>query len=305
MNKVDEYIDNLRNNLSDDETTMIMQVYVDLGLRLRYDEDFFFGGTLMKKKLYFANPNLDFINNSFLSGKITCKSSSHILKYVLNKLGVDVEVVIDNHTFKKYRHIYNVIHEKNGRVYKLDLQDDIANIKYKARTLGFGLSSDEKSYVVPLSEQKCIHKKIGYIDNCYYDDYIYFIKSNLDMFNDNYSKIDCVLNNIDYIKSDMNYFERRWFHARILNDLFGLELSRYLHTLELYKKDDNEKHYINAFYLRNKNSIDIYMYSVDDYKYVKYSLEEYTNYSLENNIESRNNIPGYRTMRNKLLQLER
>lgn len=301
MNALDKYIDDIKNNLSDDETTMIMQVYVDLGSKLRFDEDFYFGGSKMKKKLYFVNPNLDFINNSFSNGKITCKSSSYILNYVLKKLGVDIKVVEDHHTFKKYRHLYNVVTEKSGRVYSLDLQDDIMNIRYNARTISFGVSLDGKRYVVPLSLQKQIHKNIGYIDNCYYDDYLYTLKDALFMIDDYNSKVDFVLNNIDYGPVDVNYFERRWMHERIIHGLLNWNLENCLHTLELYRKDDESKEYINAYYLRNKNNIDIYMYSIPDNKYIKYNLEEYTDYSLKNNIESRSSIPGYRTMKNKQL----
>ena len=302
MYSLDKYIDNIKKVLSNDETKMIMQVYIDLGYILRFDEDFYFGGTKMKKKLYFANPNLSFMDNSFISGKITCKSSSYILNYVLKKLGVDIKVVEDNHTFKKYRHIYNVISEKSGRIYSVDLQDDIMNIRYKARTASFGISLDGKKYTVPLSEQKDIHKSIGYIDDCYFDDYIYFLKSNLNMFNDYNSQIDFVLNNIDYKKININYFERRWMHEKILSSFFGEKLSSILYPLELYKRKEKEKLYINAFYLKNKNDIDIYLYSIDDFKYIKYNLEEYTNYSINNNLESRISIPGYRTMKNKVLK---
>lgn len=298
MNKLDQYIEYLKTFISSDETTMIMQVYIDLAKRLNFDSNFYFGGSKAKKELYFTAPSTNFLNNCFELGKITCKASSYILNYILKRLDVDIKVIEDNHTFKKYRHIYNIIKEKNGRLYSIDLQDDIMNIRHKAMTTSFGLSNDEKSYVVPLIEQKKIHKNIGYINNCYYDDYIYLIKSYISMFEDNKSKIDFVLNNIDLDKNNVSYFDRRWMHEKVIRLLFN---DVNLYPLELYKKDNNNKEYINAFYLNVKNKVYIYIYSQTEYRYKIYSLEEYINYSIDNNIESRNNIPGFRSIKNKIL----
>ena len=305
MNELDYYINNLRENLdSNNETKLIMQIYIDLGLRFVFDEDFFFGGTKKKKELYFSSPSTYYLDKFFKSGKITCISSSYILNYILNKLNINSRVVTDTKDFRRYKHVYNVIKEKNGKTYSIDLQDDIMNIRTHSRTWSFGLSLDGNSYVIDLNTQKNIHKSIGYVNdtNNYSDDYIYVLKNYLSYYNDFNSKINFILENIDIKKNDINYFERRWMHEKMLRSLFDeKELISKLHTLELFKKNEIKREYINAFYVKNKNNIDIYIYDTNNYKYNKYLLEDYVRYASGNNIESRGNIPGYRTVRNKVL----
>ena len=309
MYEIDKYINYIRNKIdTSNETKLIMQIYIDLGLRFTFDEDFFFGGTKRKKELYFSPHNISYLDNFFKSGKVTCVSSSYILDYILKKFGIDSRVVADTKDFRRYKHVYNVIKEKSGKTYSIDIQDDIMNIRTHSRTWSFGLSLDGNSYVVDLNHQKEIHKSIGYISdtNNYSDDYMYLLKDYLSYFNSFNSKINFVLENIDFEKYDINYFERRWMHERIFRYLFNeKELTTKLHSLELFKRSDNKKEYINAFYVKNKNDIDIYIYDIDNYKYNKYSLEDYVIYASDNNIESRMSIPGYRTVRNKVLELKK
>lgn len=304
MYEIDKYINYIKNKLDkSNETKLIMQIYIDLGLRFNFDEDFFFGGTKKKKELYFAPHNISYLDNYFNSGKVTCVSSAYILDYILKKFEIDSRVVADTKDFRRYKHVYNVINEKSGKKYSIDLQDDIMNIRTHSRTWSFGLSLAGDSYIVDLNTQKEIHKSIGYIsdNNNYSDDYMYVIKNYLSYFNDFNSKIDFVLENIDFEKYDISYFERRWMHEKILRELLSYKELSLVHSLELFKRSDNKKEYINAFYVKNKNDIDIYVYEIDNYKYNKYTLDDYVIYASGNNIESRMSIPGYRTVRNKVL----
>ena len=304
MYEIDKYIDILRSKIDrKNETKLIMQVYIDLGLKMSFDEYFFFGGTKGKKKLYFAPHSISYLDNYFKSGKVTCISSAYILNYILNKLGIDNRVVVDNKDFRRYKHTYNVIKEVSGQEYSVDLQDDIMNIRTHSRTWSFGLSLNDNSYIVDLNKQKDIHKSIGYISNTnnYNDEYIYVLKSYLLFYDDFYNKINFILENIDIKKYDISYFERRWVHEKILRLLLNYKELSLIHTLELFRRIENKKEYINAFYVNNKNNIDIYVYDTNNYKYNKYSLEEYVIFANDNNIESRGNIPGYRTIRNKVL----
>ena len=259
MNELDYYISKLKHRLcSANETKLIMQIYIDLGLRLVFDEDFFFGGTKKKKELYFSPHSIYYLDKFFESGKITCISSSYILNYILNKLNINSRVVTDTKDFRRYKHVYNVIKEKNGKTYSIDLQDDIMNIRTHSRTWSFGLSLDGNSYVIDLNTQKNIHKSIGYVNdtNNYSDDYIYVLKNYLSYYNDFNSKINFILENIDIKKNDINYFERRWMHEKMLRSLFDeKELISKLHTLELFKRNETKREYINAFYV---NIISIY-----------------------------------------------
>lgn len=196
-----------------------------------------------------------------------------------------------------------MIKDNCGKTYSIDLQDDIMNIRTHSRTWSFGFSLNGNNYIVDLNKQKSIHKSIGYISDTdsYSDDYIYVLKNYLSYYDDFYDKINSVLENIDMKNYDINYFERRWLHEKILRYLFDYNELSLIHSLELFRRNEEAREYINAFYVKNKNNIDIYIYDIENYKYNKYTLEDYVMYADNNNIESRMNIPGYRTVRNKVL----
>ena len=304
MYEIDKYIKYINNKVDkSNETKLIMQIYIDLGKRLIFDEDFFFGGTKKKKELYFAPHNISYLDKYFKSGKVTCISSAYILNYILKKFDIDSRVVVDNKNFRRYKHVYNVIKDNCGKTYSIDLQDDIMNIRTHSRTWSFGFSLNGNNYIVDLNKQKSIHKSIGYISDTdsYSDDYIYVLKNYLSYYDDFYDKINSVLENIDMKNYDINYFERRWLHEKILRYLFDYNELSLIHSLELFRRNEEAREYINAFYVKNKNNIDIYIYDIENYKYNKYSLSEYVIYANINSIESRMNIPGYRTVINKVL----
>ncbi len=297
--ELDKYIKFLKDktcNKKLSETELIMYIYIDLGNRLKYDNDFYLSTHKRQGYLYnHSSSDLD-INWAFKMGVINCKSLSYMLKYILKRFDVDIDVVVCMDDHREFKHVYNVINSKDtGSSYIVDLQDDMINIYFHGMTKSFGRSLDDRNYIISLEEQKRIHKKIGYIyktDN-YSDEYIDMLKMYSDMYDTFYDKLDFVLSNIDpYEKIDNNYWERRWRHDRILKKLFKFDdLFRKLHLIEFYRYyNEGNKYFINGYYIHDKDGVFVYFY--ENNKYNKYSVKDFALKVIEEDIRYRQNVEG-------------
>lgn len=290
-----------------------MLVYIDLGKRFFFDVDimfeFFFDVDIMlgnQKKIeeiyrnYFLNYNLD---EKFKSGKITCITASKILEYILKKLGIKIETKTYDEQDNKFAHTYNVIYPSDrGESYKIDLQNDLKNIQFHTMTKNFGVSTIDNNYVIPLHRQKEIHEKIGYISskNPYTEEYVYLIKSHIILMDNIYDKLEFVLENIELEpSSNIKYWERAWRHKKIMDCVFTKEemikLKSQLHGVKCYKREDEyERIYMNCFYINIKGTNYVFLYDMEEYRYKKYTIEEFAQKIQEEKIEisQETKIPG-------------
>ena len=311
MCNLDQYVEGIKqyldNNPNMTEVEIIMYVYLDLAKRLKFDQDFFFGGNKKQKKIYDNARKFNELNDCLECNKIICKSSSYILEYILRKIGINIRTVEDKYDFRKYKHVYNIITPKDGsEEYSIDLQDDMINIHYHDITKDFGLSLDRTGrHVISRQRQKEIHKKLGYIskENPYIDEYFYLIKEDIDLFDNFYDKLDFVLKNIDPMEyPTVDYWERRWKHERFLKRLFSTdEISKKLHVVEFFKtSNSSKKEFINGFWVNSSKGVTVYIFSKDDCGYSSYSLQEFAKKVNEEGIEYRQGIQGLRAELNKL-----
>ena len=302
FNELDEYVIKMQKYLEKNPLTereIVMYVYLDLGMMFKFDKDFFFGGSKMRRDMYTNAFYIDTLCNCFKTKKIMCKSVSYILRYILSSLGINIKVIEDEMDTRKYKHVLNLIKPMDGsEEYTIDLQEDIINIQYHGFTKDFGLSKDRKKYVVSKEEQKRMHEKFGYISktNPYVDEYLLLLKQSLSYFTSFKEKVEFVILNIDPIDyPNVPYFERRWRHKKILEELFvnpslpNDSLFEKVRILELYYlKEDGEKEYLNGFSIEHN----IYIYSDIDNTYIKYNIDEFAALVIEKNIFSNQNIPG-------------
>ena len=305
---LDQYVQEVKDYLKDKdytETEIIMYVYIDLAKRFKFDSDFFFGNAKTRKSIYNNAYQSEILDKCMESNTIICKSASKILEYVLTQLGIQVITVDDPTDRRKFKHVFNVIipNDKSPS-YVVDLQEDISNIHYHGFTKTFGVSFvDDKLYVIDKSEQKRIHKKIGYIDDksIYTDEYIDLFKLYMD---DNMSlneRLDLVLDNIEpYPTPNINYWERRWKHEKMLSEIFGDELKNKLNTVEFYQDIDGEIIYNNGFYINTKDGVFVYYYNNDEYKYDKYPLNIFAKKVIDEKIHYRQGIMGIRHHLNEI-----
>ena len=291
MNNLDKYVEQTKKYIIEHpkmtETEIIRYVYLDLGKRFSFDEKFTpFGSSKSKQNLYkYHSRNIKDLDKCMETNIVICKSVSYILEYILKKLGINITTEIDKNDLKKCPHVYNRIIEKDGKMYFVDLQEDIYNIKTHSFTRNFGIDSiHSMKYVINRFEQEQIDKKIGYIskENYYSDDYLYLLHSDADQIEDFDEKIEFILENIDlYEYPNIGYTDIQWHHKRILEDFFSKKDFDYnrgnsrIRMIDCYKDIKGTRHYLNCISLQSKNKTKIFVYNKKDFKYCEMDIKAF------------------------------
>lgn len=308
MSKLAEYIEEVKKHISQQEdmteTEIIRYIYLDLGKRLSFNENFLpFGSSKKKQNLYkYHSRNLVDLEECMETNKAICKSISYILEYVLKEFRVDIKTVVDPNDERKCPHTYNIIKQKDGKRYAVDLQEDIYNIQSHSSTKGFGYSiQDGKSYVISRFEQEQMDRKNGYIDdeNYYSDDYLNLLKYDINFMEDFDEKVRFILENIDICDNpNMGYTDRQWHHKTILEEFFNNKEFNYqdntgkIRMIDCYKDMNDERHYVNCISVQTKNGTEIYVYNKKEYRYCKMDLKIFAK-AVKNGLVIHNcNVPG-------------
>lgn len=308
INKIKEYIDH-HEDIS--ETEIIRYVYLDLGKKLSFNEEFLpFGNSRKKQNLYnYRSRNITDLEECMESKKAICKSISYILEYILKDIGIDIKTVVDPNDARNCPHTYNLITQKDGKEYVVDLQEDIYNIQSHSFTKNFGNSKNNDGYIISRLEQEQMDRKNGYIDknNYYSDDYLYLLKQNISFIDDFDDKARFILENIDiYDNPNMGYTDRQWHHKAILEEFFNRKEFNYqnnsgkIKMIDCYKDLNNEKHYINCISLQTKNGIEIYLYNKKEYKYCQMDFMNFARAVDNGLVLYKCNIPGLNKVIKKL-----
>ena len=238
------------------------------------------------------------------TNKAICKSISYILEYVLKELEVDIKTVVDPKDARKCPHTYNIITQKNGKQYIVDLQEDMYNIQSHSFTKNFSNSvKNGKSYVISRFEQEQMDRKNGYIDNenYYSDDYLYLLKYDANCIEDFYEKVKFILENIDVCDNpNMGYTDRQGHHKTILEEFFNNKEFNYqdntgkIRMIDCYKDINDERHYVNCIAVQAKNGTEIYVYNKKEYRYCQIDIMNFAK-AVQNGLVIHNcNVPGVR-----------
>lgn len=226
MSNLENYIEGVRKYCKENylnELEKIRYVYIDLGRKYYFNLDFAFGNTKTRKQIYRRSKNMNSIDKSVYTGEIICTTLSEIYKKIMNDLGVDVKVESEDMSFSRCPHVYNVVTDRSGIRYIVDLQRDLENIQSRAVTKAFGLSLDDKKEIFSRFELERIDRKIGYIDNenYYSNDYLFLLKYDINFIDDFDMKAKHVIENIEINDNKkMKYAERKWHYENILEELF-------------------------------------------------------------------------------------
>ena len=300
INKVKEY---KKQNPDLTERELIRYVYLDLGNRFSFNLNYSFGNTKTKKYIYGKSRREEDIDESMETNTVICISASHILEKVLKAVGVDIITVADPLDNRKNAHTYNVVRPVEGQEYIIDLQEDMENIQSHSFTKSFGLSVEpKKTRVISRFEIEQIDRKLGYVRDDYYyaDDYLDLFRQHLPLIDTLEEKAELVLNNIDvYENREMQYAERRWHHEKILKELFTQKEMNKIHIIDCYRDDENGRTYQNCVVVNAKKGTEIYLYSVDENRYCKVSMEEFAKMTQEG-LEHLQNIQGLQKTLRKL-----
>ena len=297
---MDEYIKKVKQYISANTTLteeeIIMYVYLDLGHRLKFDNDFFFGNSKRRSKIYYSASNINELNKCLENNTIICKSSAYMLEYILKSLGINIVTLVDREDLdknegvsNKFAHVYNVIIPADGtKSYIIDLQNDLPNIHFHSFTSLFGKDLiDNKKYVISPNRIKQIQIKLGYVSdtNPYLDDYVEqfkFLPKDLSFL----ERVDVILKNIEpHQFKNVSYFERRCKHTEILKKAFvNINASNRINVVEFYKETADGIIYNNGYYGFVNKGIIIYYYNSDTYRYDSYSAEEFARKVIDEDI---------------------
>lgn len=111
-------------------------------------------------------------------------------------------------------------------------------------------------------------------------------------FEDFAEKVQFVLENIDiHDNSDIGYAERQWRHKKMLSELFTLEELRRIHIVDCYEKVGDEREYKNCIAVECNKSTDMYVYSTEENRYCKMSIEEFAEMT-QNGLVNMQGIPN-------------
>lgn len=305
MSNLEKYVEYIKeyknNNKSLTQRELIRYIYIDLGKRLSFSTNFTFPDRSKKetrKSMYKESSSEKSLDNAMETGDAICKSMSYIFKYVCNKLGIEAEVVTDyDDPAKDYRHTYNLVKEEDGTEYIVDLQSDIKYIKSRARTYKYGLNkNDFFENVISRFDLEQIDKKIGYIsDKDYYtDEYEDFMKLNLSDIKDFYKRVEIFLENINVFENDnMKYVDRCAKHYELIQKIFSLSEKNKINMVDCWEEKDGKKNYINCIAVSHKETSDIYLYSEEEKRYIKYDIKDFAR-MIDNGLNHKQNIWGLR-----------
>ena len=279
------------------EEKLIRYVYLDLGQRFSFNVNFHFTNRKTKRKIYTNSESEEDLNEAMETNKIICKSSSYILEYILKSLGINIRTVVAPNDEKECPHMYNIIAPEGGEEYIVDLQEDLENIQSHSFTKSFGLSTKpNEPPVIKRFDIEQMDRELGYIDdeNYYSDDYLYLLKSDIGYFADFAEKVEFVLTNIDIHENrDMQYQERKCHHDKILKELFDKEELRKIHIIDCCQFNGEEREYKNCIAVERSKGTDIYMYSVEENRYCKMTIQEFAKQT-QNGLVHLQGVPGLR-----------
>lgn len=309
MTNLEKYIEKVKEYKSKHpdlkEEELIRYVYIDLGKRFSFDTDFAFGKKSTKNKIYANSRNEEELDEAMESNVAICRSLCYILEHVLTELGVNIKTVaLEQYDFRKCSHVYNVIIPKEGEKYILDLQLDLRNIQSHSYTKYFGVSNeDRKTQLFSRLDQERMDKKLGFVDeNEYYaDEYLYFLKMNMEYFENFQEKVQFVLENIDaYENKDMKYVERKWQHEKIVSNLFSKKELNKIDFIDCYEEKEKQREYKNCIVVQSKGETDVYIYSIEECRYKKMSIQEFAE-KTKNGLKTIQGVPG---LKQALKQIE-
>lgn len=288
MNNLDKYVEQMKKHITEHpemtETEIIRYVYLDLGKRFSFNQNFTpFGSSKQKQNLYkYHSQSIVDLEECMETNIVICKSVSYILEYVLKRLGINIIIEVEKNDMRKCPHMYNRIIEKDGTEYVVDLQEDMYNIQTHSFTRNFGIDSIyTMNYVISRFEQEQMDKRNGYISegNYYSDDYLYLLHSIADLIEDFDVKSKFILENIDICNNpNIGYTDRQWHHKRILEEFFDKIDFNYngengkIRIIDCYKDIDKKRHYLNCVSVQTKSGTRIYVYNKKEFKYCEMDI---------------------------------
>lgn len=239
-----------------------------------------FGNSKEKEKIYYRKIDDKEMDHILETRTAICKSMAILLKRVLSEFDVNIIVEMDK-SINRW-HVYNVITLKDGRRFRVDLEEDLEYIQSGSKTQFFGeLEGSKGQNIIDENELEKIDKeKADYIPwGFYFDDMIWMlkwvIKSPTIPLEE---KLEMVLDNLNvYVNTrQMEYRELTYYHNRVFQEVFEEKELNKIHQINCCKKDGDNKLFMSCVVLDRpkENTKNVYIFSYKDNCYQQISMNE-------------------------------
>ena len=273
MSNLDKYIEELTRqieefgNLTEDE--IVRFIYLSLGRKIAFDTDWLFAEEDVAGNIYNSagteNKANCFINND--KWIVICKDIAFLLEYIGKRFGINIETVDELSTNKPYPHVYNKVTRKDGKVYYLDLFEDLGNIHTNSRTDFFGFIKGSYEDFFSMEELEKMDIKFGYItkEKGYWGDYL---KNNISQLESIPEKIKAILEKpFPYIDNNRGYNERRKYVKKTIFQLAEPDNSNSWEWMDCYSLDGTKKIPEEIIFVKDDNDFIFFQFSENSNNY--------------------------------------
>lgn len=290
------------------ETAIIRKVYITLGMRFKFDLNFWFGTRKEKEKIYNQSDNEENIKDSMTEYIENCKLISNLLESIFSNLNINYEAKLDERCQRRYAiHVFGVITPNDGsEKYIIDLENDLRDIQSKSRTRNFGilydLYTDNEYGNIQFKFSKNILEKIDILINAisekefYSDEYSDFLKYYTKMLPKEETKknrdqyldwIKTVIENIEPYKNEhLKGKDRVLHHRKRLREAFGInskfqstEIIRFgkfaIYSVDGYYKNKSKNGFVEYFVIAKNEPIAFYRYDENKNQFIETDKERY------------------------------
>lgn len=276
MNKK-ELVEYLRQNMpkfqgteEEREIKTALYIYVELGKIKSFDEQYFFGNSETRRKIYdLAQRQERDIDKTANQRKIICVSLTHLYCSILKEF--DIFAVPS--TPEEGGHIYPIIATKGKKTIVADLQLDLENIQTKSRLQHFEYMGDLPKDKKIKSNQKLLTEmliEIGYIrdEKDYKDEEIEKLASQTKEMNP-HEALKTILEDKELYRGneEMENIEINKFYKRVLKRTVPHFMEKKIYVFNCYREKEEQRDYTLCVF-SEEGSIKTYLFSKKERRFL-------------------------------------
>ncbi|MBR3255030.1 MAG: hypothetical protein IKF97_02215 [Clostridia bacterium] len=264
------------------EKKIAMFIYLYLGKRKVFDEQYFLGNRKEKDKIIKYNKKIK-LDEIIEKRRVVCYTLSRLYKRLLDIFKIDAYNIKTSD--EKDNHICNKINLSDGTSLIVDLQRDLPNIQTHSKTKYFGTEKEygqETSECLNDEEIYNLELECGYIkdEQEYMDKRIDELKEKIqDLPPDELLQRVIEDQEINNYQKDIGYIELFSYYSALLNIINPIYNKKDINYFNCFVKKTDEKgkeykEYTMCIYSIYKNEAKAYLYSNKDKKFMPTSLEK-------------------------------
>lgn len=277
IEKIKQEMPNFKGNEEEREVKKALYIYTQLGKMKSFDEEYYFGNSQTRKKIYkLAERARKDIEEVASKRKIICVSLTHLFCNILREFEINA---IASEPEEDDGHIHPILVTKNKKVLVADLQLDLENIQTKSRLEHFEYLGDLEEGVKN-SDQKKLTKmliEIGYIKDelDYKNAEIANLKQKIQNKNPHES-LKLILESEELYRGneEMGIVEINKFYKGTIKKLIPQFLGKKVFIFNCYKeKKDKQKDYTLCVF-SEEDEIRPYLFSKKERRFLKVEIQK-------------------------------